>query len=262
MRLKQFLMVLVCSFAVSLVVWMPVTVMQQGMHALGVDTLPWLGPASGTLVAGQAQFKWVQPPAIEMLGQLNWRLRPASLLRAKLAYDIEWSWPGAQLTATVDWGLLSRGITALAGELTEQAISPWLAANGVTLTGRLQLHQVSMRFQNGFALLSDAQGTLHWSGGPMHLVQRHSAQPLMLPSMKGILTDAQPQTTPESFQLSLSDADTAQQYLIITLQQDRVKLTVNRSLMDALNWSVPGNQPVIFEIEDSWSGLLSQLSAR
>ena len=140
-----------------LVLFAPAGVISMGLERSGND-IRLLAP-SGRVHRGSGQVlienrNW---------GEVNWRLRPAGLLRGRLDVDFALDASGYTAQAKAKLGLGRQLVTGIEGQLTEPGLRALLAPYDIHPSGDFTLTDGHLEGQRD--RLSAVHGDGHWSGG-------------------------------------------------------------------------------------------------
>lgn len=146
------------AYAVALLALLPATLADAGLSSASAGQLR-MSEAHGTLWSGAGTIEVRDARGRTGFGmRLAWRLRPAALLRARLAYDLAFDAASRPFLASLSWSGLDLEDAAL--NLPAAALGlalPTLAPLG--LLGDLQLRVPRLSFARGAA---HGSATLQW----------------------------------------------------------------------------------------------------
>ncbi|MCY4656922.1 MAG: type II secretion system protein N [Gammaproteobacteria bacterium] len=138
-----------------------------------------LREATGTIWVGQVNTYH----RTALLGHVAWQAKPASLLRGKIAYSLEYIGHGVSLEAETErgWSTLS---VVLNGQIDPQAINLILSHYEMDITGSLEIQDLSISLTDD-GVINLAEGEIHWAGGSVHYGLGSNVHQTRLPAMVG-----------------------------------------------------------------------------
>lgn len=193
----------------------------------------------GTLWRGRARLIG----AGSEIGELHWNLRPTTLFRGVIGYELQLS--GSDLAVK---GLFETGFTEsrleLTGDLGAAEINRRLADYDIALDGRFSLDRATLIFAGRRP--TGADGTVHWAGGGIRYVLSGRASSSMLPALTAYLGPGPEAVVfPADGQTPLLTAN--------LLESGFAKVGVTKYLTKMLGSPWPGGDPdhaVVLEVEE------------
>jgi hypothetical protein len=212
--------------------------------ALIPGLLPETGPLGlvqprGTLWNGSAALQ----RAGSGLGELSWTLQPATLLQARLAYQISLTGPDVELDGRVQAGF-ERTEADLYGTLDAGPVNDWLRIYNMRLSGRFTLTAIEVKIAARRLVASG--GRLAWSGGPVTYILSGKLYNSTLPPLYADLGPG-----PEA--VAYAEGETTP-LLVAELKPDGfARVGVTKRLTRILGNPWPGGDPdykVVLEVEE------------
>lgn len=97
-------------------------------------------------------------------GVLSWSVRPVTLLKGKVGYDLSLAGAGTDIDARLEAGLASSE-GAINGTVQGAFVNRWLAPYYIELGGVFEIVDVSLTLEG--RSLTELAGRLTWDGGPI-----------------------------------------------------------------------------------------------
>jgi hypothetical protein len=193
----------------------------------------------GTLWNGQSRILIHRQP----FGTIAWELKPVTVLRGVLRYDLEVIGNGHQLSGEVD--LSSDNLALLlSGTVTAATVNQWLEPYNIRLSGTFTLEGVRLVVVDGVPDTVD--GAIRWTGGPVDYTLAGNYSTGNLPEMTGYLG---PAVTAVVYQTGKQTP-----LLDMALQPNGYgRIGVTKLLTKLLGKPWPGNDPdyaVVLEVEE------------
>ncbi len=189
--MRRYLIVGVLLFIGFAVANAPAGIISRALGATGTVNL---GQTEGTLWSGTGELQ----AQGHNLGQLAWRFKALSLLRLMPTFEINLSDPHSQLKGEAGYGLGGRVAAELEGTLDSRAINPWLSPYELQMTGAIDVDHLRLKLSDIANLgapntevgtqFTQAEGLLHWSGGPVSYTLSGTPSTQRLPPMVGKLS--------------------------------------------------------------------------
>lgn len=120
---------------------------------------------------------------------IRWDLKALRFLLGEA--DLELGLEGGQyrLQGSSYWGLWGKGIQNFTGDISAAMLEQALTDFGVSVDGVLKIDSVTVKFAG--KRVSEAEGQVSWSGGPVSVRNGPSPQNLDFPGIKGQLEEAE-----------------------------------------------------------------------
>ena len=180
--LLTYAVVFLLGIVVFLVAFAPASSIWQLAKGDVANKLPHLlvQDISGTIWSGRGTIRYWNFPA----AKLDWSLSPLSLLRGRLEFQSVAAGDNIHLEASgnVTAGHLDVVTT---GRIDSAFINPVSSKFGLTYTGRLEVRRVHL--VSDLSWFSEADGTLHWDGGPIIYHTSQGPRNIVLPGLDGAL---------------------------------------------------------------------------
>ena len=130
----------------------------------------------GTLWAGSGELV-VQGIAT---GRLGWNVRPITLLKGRVGYDLSLTGPGTDIDASLEAGLTTTEGT-INGVVDGAFVNRWLAPYYIELSGVFTMVGVNLNLEG--RSLAGVDGKLTWDGGPIQYRLSGNVHNSVLPPM-------------------------------------------------------------------------------
>ena len=188
----------------------------------------------------------------QVLGTLQWDVKPASLLLSMLRPSSSVDWDLKQARANLS-GEVATGLKALTlvsrGTLDGSALDPWLRVYDLRIGGTFDFRQTDMNLDTETGWLNSIEGAIHWSGGPARFAMGGLLKEVTLPPLIANLS-----TVNELPQAVVVEHDDATPLLIVTLARDGVvKFALTKKFTRLLSQTWPGSDPdhtVVLSVEE------------
>lgn len=178
----KILALLVISYSLALVAMIPLSWLQPlvepRLNQLGVR----LGQVEGNLWRGQSQLTERQLGTVSV----QWDAHPSGMLLLSLPIDVKLTNAYLDVTGQVALSPLRLSLSQVSGYVDEKAFESIYQAYRATLSGRLQLDNVSADMGWNRSL-GEVSGELSWSGGPVSVPVGRSVQSYTVPTLLGTL---------------------------------------------------------------------------
>ncbi len=176
--------------------------------------------------------------------QLNWKVKIGQMLLIRLPVEVSIKNSDLDLNAFVAVSPFGITVNNLNGHIDDVAAKPYYTPYKVTISGRLQLNDVSAN--SGWSnKLGDISGDLSWSGGPIAFPMGRNIQNYTVPTMLGTLTSDEEQWL---FTVKSTDNDV---YMNANLTREGIGgVSIKRSIATAMEIPIPGNGSSLFDASD------------
>lgn len=225
----KVLALLVISYSIALVAMTPLSwvfpLVEPKLNQLGIQ----VGAIEGTVWQGRGQI------SERNVGQLDleWDVNAAQLILLKAPIDLTVSNADMDVSGQLTLSPFRMALSGVSGYVDEQAFSQIYEPYRATLSGRLQLSDVSADM-GWRRKLGDAGGQMTWSGGPVSMPVGRSVQTYEVPTLLGNINSDE-----DGWKASVTGGDN-----VVMLEADLtrdwvVTYAVKSALADAMNIQLP-----------------------
>lgn len=186
--MKRFLIyaaVFIAGFVTFVLIFAPAATVWQLSRSQIERQLPNLQVTSveGTIWSGSANLRYWNFPSTDV----HWRILPLSLLRGRLDFVTVAS--GNHIHLETNGSIAPGHIDAVSNGIIDSAwINPVSTQYGLKFTGKLTVN--ALHLVSDFRWFSEADGMLHWNGGPIYFQTARGPQGISLPALDGALQEA------------------------------------------------------------------------
>jgi len=222
--------VAVVSFLIFIVVFAPATpvwsLIRENVHERVPDLNVYR--VSGTIWNGESEIQFRQfPPSL-----LTWQLSPLDLIKGVAKIKARAAGKGHLLEAETTLTASNGDIKSLHGTIDSDYINVVSERFGFTFSGDLEIRELSISADRHW--ITDATGTVHWTGGRILIATAAGPQSIVLPPLQGQLLMRQQQ-------LILNITHQQHTLIRITLQKGGwAEVAIKGWLYDLANLPLPG----------------------